>query len=60
MSAHARIDTCGLLVVVVVEDVRGSEAEQWTAGFDLVEVVVRIGDAEVTSVLGSVLIGVTD
>lgn len=49
-----------MLVVVVVEDVCCTKAEEWAARGDLVEVVVCIGHAEVASVFGGVGVGVAD
>ena len=57
LRAHASVDARALLVVVVVEDVPGAEAQEGSAGGDLVEVVVGVGDAEVTRVLGGVGVG---
>lgn len=39
---------------------RSAESDRWQARVDVGKVVVMIGDAEVSSVLGTVAIGVTD
>lgn len=50
LSAHSCVHARVLLVVIVVEDMRSAEAQQWAARGDFVEVVVRVGDAEMTNV----------
>ena len=59
LRAHAGVHARRLLVVVVVEDVRCAETEQWTATVDAVEVVVCICYAEVAGVFSGILVGVT-
>lgn len=56
LRAHARVDARRLLVVVVVEDVRCAKTEQGAATVDAVEVVIGVGNAEVASVFGGVLV----
>jgi nanoRNase/pAp phosphatase (c-di-AMP/oligoRNAs hydrolase) len=60
LRAHARVHARRLLVVVVVEDVCGAEAQQRAAAGDFVEVVVGVGDAEVAGVFGGVAVRVAD
>jgi MFS superfamily sulfate permease-like transporter len=58
LRAHAGVHACGLLVVVVVEDVRCAETQQWTATVDAVEVIVCICYAEMAGIFSGILVGV--
>jgi hypothetical protein len=60
LRTHARVHARRLLVVVVVEDVCGAEAQKRAAAGDFVEVVVGVGDAEVAGVFGGVAVRVAD
>tara|TARA_R110002003_G_scaffold388_9_gene19351 strand:+ start:3649 stop:4074 length:426 start_codon:yes stop_codon:yes gene_type:complete len=60
LRTHARVHARRLLVVVVVEDVCGAEAQKRAAAGDFVEVVVGVGDAEVAGVFGGVTVRVAD
>jgi hypothetical protein len=58
LRTHAGVHARGLLVVVVVEDVRCAETQQWTATVDAVEVVVCICYAEMAGIFSGILVGV--
>lgn len=61
LSAHASVHTAGGdVLVVVVEDVSTSEAEQWCTRADVCPVVVGVGDVELASVLLGVAVAVAD
>jgi hypothetical protein len=49
-----------LFIVVIVEDVSCSEAEQWSTGIDIVEVVVGVRYTKMTCVLSSIVVGMAD
>lgn len=54
------VDSIGDTEEVVVVDVAGSEAERWTARVDVEEVVVGVGDAEMSLVFRTVGIGMSN
>lgn len=56
----AGVDTIGDREVVVVVDVTGTETERRTTGVQVVEEVTDVGDSEMTLVLGTVRVRVTD
>ncbi|CAF3641856.1 unnamed protein product, partial [Fusarium graminearum] len=61
LSTHARVDTSDAdVLVVVVEDVDGTEADRGSTRANVGPVVVGVGDVESTSVLSSVAVGVAD
>lgn len=60
LSALAGVDAVGDVLVVVVVEVAGTEAERGTAGVQVVQVVVGVGDSQVALVLGAVGVGVAD
>ena len=60
LSALAGVDAVGDVLVVVVVEVAGTEAEGGTAGVQVVQVVVGVGDSQVALVLGAVGVGVAD
>jgi hypothetical protein len=61
LSTITGVDGGGKHVLkVIVEDVAGAEADGGEAGRDVREVVVGVGDVEVTRVFGGVVVGVAD
>lgn len=60
LSAHTCVYSSGLLVVIVVEDVRCAEAEKWTTTIDFVKVVISVGNTQVAGIFSSVLVGVAN
>jgi hypothetical protein len=59
LSRITGVDTVRHVVVVVVEDVAGTESEGRTAGVEVLPVVVSISDLKI-DVLGAVAVGVAD
>jgi replication-associated recombination protein RarA len=59
LRTHAGVYARRLLVIVVVEDMRCAETKQWATTVDAVEMVVCVCYAEVASVFGSILVGMT-
>lgn len=61
LGTHARVDSRGRVVLEAgAVYMRSAESDRWQARVDVGKVVVMIGDAEVSSILGTVAIGVTD
>ena len=60
MSSITSVDAINNLIVVVVENVSGTETKRWATGVDVVPVVVVVCDAEVSSVFGGVGVGVAN
>ena len=60
LGALAGVDAVRDVLVVVVIEVAGAEAERGTTGVQVVEVVVSVGDGQVALILGAVGVGVTD
>lgn len=61
LGTHTRVDSRGRVVLEArAVNMRSAESDRWQSRVDVGKVVVMIGDAEVSSVLGTVAIGVTD
>lgn len=60
LSTIASVDTVGNVVVVRVVDVASTETDGWTAGVEVLQVVVGVGDVEVTGIFGLVAVRVAD
>ena len=60
LRALASVDTVANVVVVVVEDVAGTEAERRAAGVDVLEAVAVVGHGEMAGVFAAVVVGVAD
>lgn len=60
LGTLACVDAVRDVLVVVVEEMAGAEAERWAAGVDVLPVVKSVGDSEVTLVLGAVGVGVAN
>ena len=54
------IDTISNIVIEIVKNVAGTEAERWTARVDVVPVVVAVSDTEVSLIFGAVRVGVSN
>lgn len=60
LSSITCVDTIGNVQEVAVKDVAGTKAEGWGTGVDVAPVVVIVGDAQVTGILGTVAVRVAD
>lgn len=60
LAGATHVDRVADIVVVVVEDVAGAEAEGWAARVQVRPVVVRVGDFQVARVFVGVAVGVSD